>query len=120
MAALRQRAIDLERERDQSIRLATQEERAKIARDIHDIVAHSLSVIVVQADGGAYLLTMKRPAISRPDCQPVGRPSTRSLRRPVTPLTRLDVSSVCCVTTMLARSCPPLRALTTSPTSSGR
>ena len=33
----------------------TQEERAKIARDIHDIVAHSLSVIVVQADGGAYL-----------------------------------------------------------------
>jgi signal transduction histidine kinase len=55
MAALRQRAIDLERERDQSIRLATQEERAKIARDIHDIVAHSLSVIVVQADGGAYL-----------------------------------------------------------------
>lgn len=55
MAALRQRAIDLERERDQSIRLATQEERAKIARDMHDIVAHSLSVIVVQADGGAYL-----------------------------------------------------------------
>ncbi len=55
MEALRQRAIDLERERDQSIRLATQEERAKIARDMHDIVAHSLSVIVVQADGGAYL-----------------------------------------------------------------
>ncbi|MSS46260.1 sensor histidine kinase [Cutibacterium sp. WCA-380-WT-3A] len=55
MDALRQRAIDLERERDQSIRLATQEERAKIARDMHDIVAHSLSVIVVQADGGSYL-----------------------------------------------------------------
>ena len=55
MEALRQRAIDLERERDQGIRLATQEERAKIARDMHDIVAHSLSVIVVQADGGSYL-----------------------------------------------------------------
>ncbi|MGK2309106.1 sensor histidine kinase [Cutibacterium sp. V947] len=55
MEALRQRAIDLERERDQSIRLATQEERAKIARDMHDIVAHSLAVIVVQADGGSYL-----------------------------------------------------------------
>ncbi|MDO4412265.1 sensor histidine kinase [Cutibacterium sp.] len=53
--ALRQRAIDLERERDQSIRLAAQEERARIARDMHDIVAHSLSVIVVQADGGSYL-----------------------------------------------------------------
>ncbi|WCC81168.1 sensor histidine kinase [Cutibacterium equinum] len=55
MEALRQRAIDLERERDQSIKLATQEERANIARDMHDIVAHSLSVIVVQADGGSYL-----------------------------------------------------------------
>lgn len=55
MDALRQRAIDLERDRDQSIRLATQEERTKIARDMHDIVAHSLSVIVVQADGGSYL-----------------------------------------------------------------
>lgn len=52
---LRQRAADLERERDQRVRLATQEERTRIAREMHDIVAHSLSVIVVQADGGAYL-----------------------------------------------------------------
>ena len=55
LLALRQRAEDLERERDQRIKLATQEERARIAREMHDIVAHSLSVIVVQADGGAYL-----------------------------------------------------------------
>nr|WP_307890710.1 sensor histidine kinase [Acidipropionibacterium jensenii] len=52
---LRQRATDLERERDQRVELATQQERARIAREMHDVVAHSLSVIVVQADGGAYL-----------------------------------------------------------------
>lgn len=52
---LRQRAADLERERDQNVRIATQAERTRIAREMHDIVAHSLSLIVVQADGGAYL-----------------------------------------------------------------
>lgn len=55
LAALRERAAGLERERDQHSRLAAQEERARIAREMHDIVAHNLSVIVVQADGGAYI-----------------------------------------------------------------
>ncbi|GAB78676.1 Signal transduction histidine kinase [Austwickia chelonae] len=52
--ALRERAEYLERERDQRARLAAQDERARIAREMHDVVAHSLSVIVVQADGGTY------------------------------------------------------------------
>jgi signal transduction histidine kinase len=41
-------------ERAESVRLAVLEERARIARDMHDIVAHSLAVIIRQAEGGAF------------------------------------------------------------------
>src|SRR5690554_2795387 len=41
-------------ERDQELRLAAQAERARIAREMHDIVAHSLTVMIAQADGGRY------------------------------------------------------------------
>ncbi len=52
--ALRDRARRLEVERDQQARIATAAERARIAREMHDIVAHSLSIVVAQADGGRY------------------------------------------------------------------
>jgi signal transduction histidine kinase len=42
-------------ERAESARLAVLEERARIAREMHDIVAHSLAVIVRQAEGGAFV-----------------------------------------------------------------
>ena len=51
LAALRDRARRLERERDQSIALAAAEERARIAREMHDSVAHHLTVIVALSDG---------------------------------------------------------------------
>lgn len=54
MADLRERAERVERERERELQLAAQEERAAIAREMHDVVAHALSVIVVQADGAAY------------------------------------------------------------------
>jgi signal transduction histidine kinase len=44
----------LETERDQQARIAVAEERARIARELHDVVAHAVSVMVVQADGAAY------------------------------------------------------------------
>jgi signal transduction histidine kinase len=51
---LTERARLLERERDQESRLAATAERARIAREMHDVVAHSLSVTISQADGGRY------------------------------------------------------------------
>ncbi len=49
---LRERAAQLEREREEKARLAVAEERARIARDLHDVVAHAVSLIVVQARAG--------------------------------------------------------------------
>lgn len=49
-----QRADGAEIEREQQLHLAESAERARIAREMHDVVAHSLSVIIVQADGGSY------------------------------------------------------------------
>jgi signal transduction histidine kinase len=54
IAQLEERARLLELERQQEMRLAATAERARIAREMHDVVAHSLSVVIAQADGGRY------------------------------------------------------------------
>ncbi|MHA6801658.1 sensor histidine kinase [Bounagaea algeriensis] len=54
--AVEQRVRSLEFERDQRARIAVAEERNRIAREIHDVLAHSVSVMVSQADGAAYAL----------------------------------------------------------------
>jgi signal transduction histidine kinase len=55
-ALLTHRAERLERDREQKARLAVAEERSRIARELHDIVAHAISVIVVQAQAGQRVL----------------------------------------------------------------
>ncbi|HEY2697567.1 MAG TPA: histidine kinase [Pseudonocardiaceae bacterium] len=54
LASLEDRAGRAERDRDQQSQLATAAERARIAREMHDIVTHNLSVLVALADGVAF------------------------------------------------------------------
>lgn len=53
IASLQERARQLEREKDAQAQIAVAAERARIAREIHDIVSHSLSVVVVMSEAAA-------------------------------------------------------------------
>lgn len=55
LATLEERARLAEAEREERARRAVRDERDRIAREMHDVVAHSLSVIVSQAQGGSYV-----------------------------------------------------------------
>jgi len=59
LALTRDRAEQAVREREQRTALAVADERARIAREMHDVVAHSLSVIIAQADGGRFVASQK-------------------------------------------------------------
>lgn len=81
--ALEDRAARLEVERQQERELAASDERGRIAREMHDIVAHSLSVIITQADGARYA-SEKDPGVARETLGTIsetGRKSLREMRR---------------------------------------
>jgi signal transduction histidine kinase len=54
--ALEERAQALEREKEEGARLAVADERLHIARELHDVVAHSMGVIAVQASVGEHVI----------------------------------------------------------------
>ncbi|MCZ2830797.1 histidine kinase [Modestobacter sp. VKM Ac-2986] len=56
LTQLRDRADRAERERDQQARIAVVEERSRIAREVHDVVSHNISVMTALADGAGYAL----------------------------------------------------------------
>lgn len=61
LAQLGEQTARLEREREQRARAAVANERLLIARELHDIVAHSVSLMTVQAGGARLLLENDRP-----------------------------------------------------------
>jgi signal transduction histidine kinase len=63
-AALRERTLELERERQRSAERAVLEERVRIARELHDVVAHHVSLMGIQA-GVAHRLFDARPDEAR-------------------------------------------------------
>jgi signal transduction histidine kinase len=56
LISLREKAARLELERDQQAALGAAAERARIAREMHDIVSHNLTVMIALADGARYAL----------------------------------------------------------------
>jgi len=82
-AELEQRLRLLETERDQQARIAVAEERARIARELHDVVAHAVSVMVVQADGAAYAVNSQPELAERAvkTISSTGREALTELRR---------------------------------------
>jgi signal transduction histidine kinase len=62
LSVLTERAEQLERERDQQARISAAAERTRIAREMHDVVAHSLSVMVTLSDGAALKQAAEPPA----------------------------------------------------------
>ncbi|MGO2024049.1 MAG: sensor histidine kinase [Brevibacterium aurantiacum] len=51
IASLKERTLQLEREKEAQARIIAAEERNRIAREIHDVVSHSLSVVVLMTEG---------------------------------------------------------------------
>ncbi|MFY1651886.1 sensor histidine kinase [Solwaraspora sp. WMMB762] len=93
-AVAAERAAAAERERDQLARLAAADERAAIARELHDVVAHSLAVMTVQADGASYMIDLdaeqaRKAMVTIGD---TGRDALEDMRRIVAVLRRVDAS----------------------------
>jgi signal transduction histidine kinase len=83
LASLVERAVRLEFERDQQALLAAAAERARISREMHDVVAHSLAVVIALANGAAAKLA-RDPEQSREALESIselGRQALADTRR---------------------------------------
>jgi signal transduction histidine kinase len=83
LVSLQEKAARLEFERDQQGRLAAAAERARIAREMHDIVAHNLSVMIALAEGATYAMdtSPERAAEAIQRVSATGREALVEMRR---------------------------------------
>jgi signal transduction histidine kinase len=80
---LRERSVRLERDRERDMTEAALEERARIARELHDVIAHAVSLMVVQASAERRLLGAdeRRTADTLETIESSGREALGELRR---------------------------------------
>ena len=83
LRGVEERADRLERERVENVRRATAEEQARIARELHDVIAHSVSVMVVQAAaaGDVFDANPARAREALASIEATGREALAELRR---------------------------------------
>jgi signal transduction histidine kinase len=83
VATLEERATRLEHERDQQGQLSAAFERARIAREMHDIVAHNVSVMIALADGAGYTVRDDpgRAELAMSNLARTGRQALTEMRR---------------------------------------
>ena len=104
-AALAEKTERAERERDERARRAVDEERARIARELHDVVAHSISVMTVQAEAVGRVAT-RMPEQARSSLETIentGREALTEMRRLLGVLRRDDVAAELAPQPSLAR-----------------
>ena len=80
---LEDRAARLELEREEKARAAVAEERSRIARELHDVVAHSVSVVVVQAQAAQRLIDAEQADLRQAlvSIETTGRQALVEMRR---------------------------------------
>jgi signal transduction histidine kinase len=87
-------AADLERDREEASHQAVAEERARIARELHDVIAHSVSVMVVQAAAARRILDTQ-PEAARTSLEAIettGREALAEMRRLLGVMRREDAA----------------------------
>jgi signal transduction histidine kinase len=73
LAGLEDRAERLQREREALAQVAVAEERERIARELHDILAHSVSLMIIQSDGAEAAIEQQNTGEARKAVAAIGR-----------------------------------------------